>query len=105
MADTCQANTLYERIYSPNVLAVGSSRRGESSYSHHYDADIGVAVIDRFTHATLQFMESVYSSSNDTTLQQYVSCMDGLAAVRPTDLRAVYMLKTMDSLIRLTRLH
>ena len=33
MTDTCQANTLYKRIYSPNVLATGSSELGENSYS------------------------------------------------------------------------
>ena len=33
MADTCQANSLYSRFYSPNVLATGSSRVGENSYS------------------------------------------------------------------------
>jgi glycosylphosphatidylinositol transamidase (GPIT) subunit GPI8 len=33
MTDTCQANTLYKHIYSPNVLATGSSALGENSYS------------------------------------------------------------------------
>lgn len=33
MIDTCQANTMYSKIYSPNVLACGSSKLGESSYS------------------------------------------------------------------------
>jgi phosphatidylinositol glycan class K len=33
MIDTCQANTLYTRFYSPNILAIGSSRQGENSYS------------------------------------------------------------------------
>ena len=33
MADTCQANTLYSQLYSPNILATGSSKLGENSYS------------------------------------------------------------------------
>jgi GPI-anchor transamidase subunit K len=33
MIDTCQANTMYSKLYSPNVLATGSSELDESSYS------------------------------------------------------------------------
>lgn len=63
MIDTCQANTMYERFYSPNILAVGSSRIEESSYSHHSDMDVGVAVIDRFTYYTLDFLEKIDKNS------------------------------------------
>lgn len=63
MIDTCQANTMYERIYSPNILSVGLSKLDESSYSHHSDMDIGVAVIDRFTYYTLDFLEHIERNS------------------------------------------
>ena len=33
MIDTCQANTMYSKFYSPNVLATGSSLLDENSYS------------------------------------------------------------------------
>ncbi len=33
MIDTCQANTMYSKINSPNILATGSSKLDESSYS------------------------------------------------------------------------
>ncbi|KAI5951953.1 GPI8 [Candida jiufengensis] len=66
MIDTCQANTMYERIYSPNILCVGSSRLDESSYSHHSDMDIGVAVIDRFTYYCLDFLEKINRNSKET---------------------------------------
>lgn len=33
MIDTCQANTMYTKIHSPNILATGSSKLNESSYS------------------------------------------------------------------------
>ena len=58
MIDTCQANTLYERFYAPNVIATGSSAVDQSSYSHHADADVGVAVIDRWTYYILDFLET-----------------------------------------------
>jgi glycosylphosphatidylinositol transamidase (GPIT) subunit GPI8 len=40
----------------PHTFAIGSSRKGENSYSHYHDDDIGVAVIDRFTSYTLDYM-------------------------------------------------
>ncbi|KAL0487519.1 GPI-anchor transamidase subunit K [Acrasis kona] len=58
MVDTCQAGSLFKQIYSPNVIAAGSSMIGENSYSHHSDYDVGVAVIDRFTYFTLEFFET-----------------------------------------------
>ncbi|SCU82191.1 LANO_0B05424g1_1 [Lachancea nothofagi CBS 11611] len=64
MVDTCQANTMYSKFYSPNVLAVGSSKLDESSYSHHSDVEVGVAVIDRFTYYTLEFMEKIEKNSS-----------------------------------------
>ncbi|KAF8191737.1 peptidase C13 family-domain-containing protein [Pholiota molesta] len=63
MVDTCQANTMYSKLYSPNILATGSSRQGENSYSHASDSDIGVAVIDEYTHFTLEFMEQINKTS------------------------------------------
>ncbi|KAJ2158451.1 glycosylphosphatidylinositol anchor biosynthesis [Coemansia sp. RSA 552] len=64
--DTCQANTMYSKFYAPNVLSIGSSRKGENSYSHFHDHDIGVAVIDRFTYYNLKFFEGVDMSSKHT---------------------------------------
>ena len=58
MIDTCQANTMYTRMYSPNIIATGSSELDESSYSHHADSDVGVAVIDRYTYYNLEYLES-----------------------------------------------
>ena len=80
MIDTCQANTMFSKFYSPNILATGSSEMGENSYSvsgghhvslrtltllpqHENDFDIGVAVIDKFTHYVLQFMEGINKTS------------------------------------------
>lgn len=62
MIDTCQANTLFSRFYSPNIIATGSSAIDQSSYSHHADNDVGVAVIDRYTYYNLDFLESQVTS-------------------------------------------
>jgi phosphatidylinositol glycan class K len=62
MIDTCQANTMYSKFYSPNILATGSSEIDQSSYSHHADNDVGVAVIDRYTYYNLEFLETQVTS-------------------------------------------
>ncbi|KAF7084379.1 hypothetical protein CFC21_088018 [Triticum aestivum] len=64
MVDTCQAATLFSQLQSPGVLAIGSSMKGENSYSHHLDSDIGVSVVDRFTFHTLAFFEKLNMYSN-----------------------------------------
>jgi glycosylphosphatidylinositol transamidase (GPIT) subunit GPI8 len=58
MIDTCQAHTMYSKFYSPNIIATGSSEIDQSSYSHHADNDVGVAVIDRYTYYNLDFLET-----------------------------------------------
>jgi len=75
MIDTCQANTMYSKIYSPNVLATGSSAKDQNSYSHHSDMDLGVAVIDRFTNHVLNFMEHINKTS-PTTMQDLFDTYD-----------------------------
>lgn len=49
---------MYSRLYSPNIIATGSSELDQSSYSHHADNDVGVAVIDRYTYYNLEFLET-----------------------------------------------
>jgi glycosylphosphatidylinositol transamidase (GPIT) subunit GPI8 len=69
MIDTCQANTMYTAFYTPNIIATGSSAKDQSSYSHHADQDVGVAVIDRWTYYNLEFLETrLNSTSADTRL-------------------------------------
>ncbi|KAK2743760.1 glycosylphosphatidylinositol anchor biosynthesis [Myotisia sp. PD_48] len=66
MIDTCQANTMYTHLYSPNIIATGSSELDQSSYSHHADSDVGVAVIDRWTYYILEFLETQVTNTNST---------------------------------------
>jgi phosphatidylinositol glycan class K len=57
MIDTCQAESMFRRIYSPGILSASSSNAKEPSLSHHADFDIGVSVIDRFTYYNLEVFE------------------------------------------------
>ncbi|XP_055315993.1 putative GPI-anchor transamidase [Sitodiplosis mosellana] len=66
MIDTCQAASMYEKFYSPNILAVASSLVGEDSLSHHVDPAIGVYIIDRYTYYALEFLERVEPKSKRT---------------------------------------
>jgi len=60
---------MYSKFYSPNVIGVGSSKLDQSSYSHHADGDVGVAVIDRFTYYNLEFLENqIHDQSSRLTL-------------------------------------
>ena len=76
MIDTCQANTMYSKFYSPNILATGSSEIDESSYSHHADTDIGVAVIDRYTYYNLEFLEKNVDMSSKHTMKELFDSYD-----------------------------
>lgn len=58
VADTCQAFTLGDQFKSPNITVIGSSLRGESSYAHHSDNDLGLTVIERYTYALHQFLRN-----------------------------------------------
>lgn len=71
VADTCQAFTLGDAVTAPNVTVIGSSLRGESSYAHHSDEILGLSVIERYTHALIEFLNGRGPSSwQQLTLQQ-----------------------------------
>jgi GPI-anchor transamidase subunit K len=70
VADTCQAFTLGDAVSAPNVTVIGSSLRGESSYAHHSDDILGLSVIERYTHALIEFLNGRASSWQQLTLQQ-----------------------------------
>lgn len=72
--DTCQAASMYEHFYSPNILAIASSLVGEDSLSHHVDPAIGVYIIDRFTYYALEFLERVTPDSKKTLAQFLQVC-------------------------------
>ncbi|KAH3798938.1 GPI-anchor transamidase-like [Dreissena polymorpha] len=74
MIDTCQAESMFLKFYSPNILAVASSKVGEDSLSHHVDPAIGVYVIDRYTYYALEFLENVQPNSKKTMGQFFRVC-------------------------------
>lgn len=75
ISDTCQAATLANRLYSNDVLAIGSSVKGQNSYSHHTDKQIGVGVIEGFTHFALNALSEIGSDSQ-LTLSDFVDSFD-----------------------------
>ncbi|KAL6058578.1 glycosylphosphatidylinositol anchor biosynthesis [Balamuthia mandrillaris] len=83
MVDTCQATTLYEHFRSPNILAVGSSAKGENSYSHHTDSHLGIAMIDRFTYHTLEYFEGVNLDSTATVADLFSVFSHGKLGAHP----------------------
>lgn len=66
LSDTCQAATLQNKFYSPDIVALGSSGKSENSYSHHVDSELGIAVVDRFTYYALDFLNRLTPSSPHT---------------------------------------
>ncbi|KAJ1918393.1 glycosylphosphatidylinositol anchor biosynthesis [Mycoemilia scoparia] len=71
MIDTCQANSMFSKFKSPNILSIGSSRVGESSYSYFHDADLGLTVIDRFTYVNLKYFEDIDMQSRSSFSDLY----------------------------------
>ncbi len=53
IADTCQAFTLFDKVTTPHVYALGTSLKNENAYAHHSDIDLGLAVIERWTYGFL----------------------------------------------------
>lgn len=72
IADTCQAFTLADHIadQAPNVTAIGSSLKGESSYAHHSDPDLGLSVTERYTVALVEHLTNNLSARSNMTLKQ-----------------------------------
>eukprot|EP00112_Aurelia_sp_Birch-Aquarium-sp1_P021760 Seg593.18 transcript_id=Seg593.18/GoldUCD/mRNA.D3Y31 product="GPI-anchor transamidase" protein_id=Seg593.18/GoldUCD/D3Y31 len=83
LVDTCQAESLYSKIYSPNIIAATSSKIGEDSLSHHDDPSIGVHVIDSWTYHVLQYLEGVKQSSKNT-LEDFFQATGDPAVVKST---------------------
>mmetsp|Transcript_16992 Transcript_16992/g.19643 ORF Transcript_16992/g.19643 Transcript_16992/m.19643 type:complete len:355 (+) Transcript_16992:40-1104(+) len=68
VADTCQAFTLAPNtpemnnnsdLFLKNVYSIGTSLKGESSYAHHTDKNIGHSVMDRYVYHFINFMGSL----------------------------------------------
>ncbi|XP_061549498.1 GPI-anchor transamidase isoform X1 [Phycodurus eques] len=72
--DTCQGASMYERFYSPNIIAIASSQVGEDSLSHQPDSAIGVHLMDRFTFYLLGFLEDIHPASKTNMNDMFKVC-------------------------------
>lgn len=72
--DTCQGASMYERFYSPNIMALASSQVGEDSLSHQPDLAIGVHLMDRYTFYLLEFLEDIHPASKTNMNDLFKVC-------------------------------
>jgi len=98
IADTCQAATLHRQLHSPHIAAIGSSRLGENSYSHHVDGDVGISVIDRFTYYTLDFFER-HAGKSHATLADLFSSYDPSQLLSHADWRTDLFSRPLDKVL------
>jgi phosphatidylinositol glycan class K len=76
IVDTCQASTLANAIRSPRIITIGSSGKGENSYAHDSDEDLGVAVIDRFSYSVSEFFQNragILAGNSKNEIPQVIS--------------------------------
>ncbi|RXM29866.1 GPI-anchor transamidase [Acipenser ruthenus] len=81
--DTCQGASMYERFYSPNVMALASSQIGEDSLSHQPDLAIGVHLMDRYTFYLLEFLEDIHPASQANMNDLFKVCPKSLCVSTP----------------------
>uniref|UniRef100_A0A8C5R439 GPI-anchor transamidase n=1 Tax=Leptobrachium leishanense TaxID=445787 RepID=A0A8C5R439_9ANUR len=81
--DTCQGASMYERFYSPNIMALASSQIGEDSLSHQPDAGVGVHLMDRYTFYVLEFLEEIHPASHNNMHDLFQVCPKSLCVSTP----------------------
>lgn len=80
IADTCQAFTLFDKVTTPNVYALGTSLRDENAYAHHSNQELGLSVIERWTHGFLtQYRKRNVHPSKTTLHDLMVAPFEGKA--------------------------
>lgn len=83
LLDTCQAASMFHYVKVPNFMGIGSSPRGQSSYSHHVDEVLGLPVVDRFTMHTYSWFEKTRndkSMGNDKfSLYKFINSLDSVS--------------------------
>jgi len=58
--DTCQAMSLFDQVEAPNLFLMGTSKTGQSAYSHQHDNELNLELNDKFTFAFYQFLAGEY---------------------------------------------
>ncbi|KAF5398342.1 Phosphatidylinositol glycan [Paragonimus heterotremus] len=74
IVDTCQAASMGQLVYSPNIITIGSSAVGEDSLSLHVDNDIGVFMSDRYSYHASEFLKGITPESRQTMDQFLTIC-------------------------------
>ena len=70
--DTCQAMSLFDHVNAPNLFLLGTSKSGQSAYSHQHDHDMNMELNDKFSFAFFQFLNGEYLKyTRKTTLGQF----------------------------------
>lgn len=85
ISDTCQAASLQNVFYSPNIIAIGSSGQNENAYSHHSDSDIGISVADRFTYYSIDWFKR--RRDEKASIQDYVQSFDPVLLMSNPEMR------------------
>ncbi|KAI1730219.1 peptidase c13 family domain-containing protein [Ditylenchus destructor] len=102
IADTCQSESMYQKIYSPRVLATSSSLVGQDSLSHHVDRSIGVYIIDRYAYYIQQFLDSqVKSLDSNTSMAEYMKACGPSQCISTVGVRTDLYEKPLDN-VRVT---
>uniref|UniRef100_A0A6I8NUY5 Phosphatidylinositol-glycan biosynthesis class K protein n=1 Tax=Ornithorhynchus anatinus TaxID=9258 RepID=A0A6I8NUY5_ORNAN len=82
--DTCQGASMYERFYSPNIMALASSQVGEDSLSEHQpDLGNGVHLMDRIHILCLGFLEEIHPVFITVVIFQFQVCPKSLCVSTP----------------------
>ena len=78
MIDTCQASTMCNYITSPNIVCVGSSQKGENSYSYLPDSELGLPLMDRYTYLLSDYIlkYSNTKSFKEISIKQLIDSFD-----------------------------
>lgn len=69
--DTCQAATMVSKLDAPNMLAISTSLKGQSSYSDVPNDELGLPLVDRFAKQFCEFLSERLTEK--TTLKHLVS--------------------------------
>lgn len=76
IADSCSAITLYEKLDSPNILALGSSSFDEKSYSNGKDSSLLISKTDRFSMTNYEFFQKQNKLNPKGTLADLIKQYD-----------------------------
>jgi len=100
IVDTCQGGTLFQQFRTPGVLAIGSSGRGENSFAHQNDLKLGVALVDRFTDASCEYVYKLADRAATSELHSELAFLAQvplsvmLRSYNPVQLKSMPVLRT-----------